>query len=155
MNLDEYRKHFQQRWRHTLSAPCVMVAAEKHDERHFYITGLEDLERVALKLITERVKNGWIGAYRNAVKPPVPKDVVLEWPKSEMRQMGLDQWDLYERRVKEDDTRRRQVDLAKQAIDEQNGTLALIVLTERCDHEYEHWSLTPFEKVEAAHDSDP
>lgn len=148
MDVAQYRKHFQRRWRHTLSEPCVMVVAEKHDERHFYITGLEDLERVALRLITERVENGWISASRDAVMPPVPKEVVLEWPESPMRFYGLDQWDLYERRVTEDETRRRQWELARRAIDERNGTLALIVLTERCDHEYENWALIPFEKLE-------
>jgi hypothetical protein len=119
----------------------ILIFEEKHCHRFFDASTKELKRAAALKILTERLKDGyWYDAGRqdNKPEPPdVPKYIVEHLPKGNFRDEGLRRWDVFEAQMKE---YQRAVEFearVKAAVKNKDGAAALSLLDERSDGQYE------------------
>lgn len=127
--------------------PSVLVAHEKHGDSYFHVPDDEALGRVALHILKERLKTGWLYVRPEEPKPlDFTKEDIAKLPES-MREQAQKKWDQYSSEKKYVRNESIWFEDMDQAIREENGKLAWACLTERNDAEYEALELCPFVTV--------
>lgn len=131
------------------SSRRLMVFQEKHGIRIFRANTNELAGLVALKVLRERDEQR---RFDPPEEPPKPLELVLTDDQiaklPEHRQRGIPNVQRnYERELHNYNREAKAYERLRRAIDENHGGLALQVLGERLNYEYEYWS---FEELEEA-----
>lgn len=133
--------------RKLVTRPSVLVCHEKHGNRYFAIPDDEALKRAALKILGDRVKDGyWYGVIGEA--PRALKSVAdLGGLPDHLWSAHNDAVKTYKRELDAFERRRDLLDEIAKSLAEKDGVLAWRVLRERSEHEYERVSLEVVEAV--------
>jgi hypothetical protein len=126
----------------------VLVVREKHGDRYFYIQDTTDLHNAALRLVTERLNDGWYGLedgpkeldYTEADLPKMPLSVRANAAIALKRHAAA--CDTYLRAVGEHGK-------IVKAVGDRDGAAAWGILESRKYNEYEVLNLESFEPREA------
>ena len=131
--------------------PRVLVFREKYGNRYFLIKSKEDFEKAALKVVKDRINYGFIYEPEaldtsnlvseetlNKLIETVPKDSSLY--KDIKKNISKQKQDM---EINKEEL--AQYNRAKLAVDSNSGKIALGVIRERSDYEYEGWDDYEFE----------
>lgn len=128
----------------------IVVFHEKHGESYYIYTSREEFYKIFLKVLTERDEEDW---YSDEYDKPV-KDVDMTLDQinaikdEKLKNFQMQRFKTYEREFKEYQEMLQMQKNIKKAIAEKNGRLALYVMEERRDGEYENFEIIEPQRVE-------
>ncbi|MDH5626661.1 MAG: hypothetical protein OEY69_00065 [Candidatus Krumholzibacteria bacterium] len=152
VNLDAYRKDLQHRYEATFMKPFLVTVQGKYAEQHHLRQTLDDLGHVALAVVAHRLRQKFLTFYRTAEKPPLELAATRHWPDTQLKRAVIDAWNVYTLCVRRDEERQRVVEAATEAVKTGNGLLAIWVLEQRNEYEYERVEWMPFDTAEVYDD---
>lgn len=127
----------------------IVVFKEKYGERHFIVNTRQELEKVAIKIVTERNEEGWYDFEHE--KPIEPKMTVADAEKfgmSGVTEATKREWENFKYSKKAyDEGLKLQVALER-VINAQDGEAALQILRANKDGEYEGFEVISGEEFE-------
>jgi hypothetical protein len=142
---------------------ALLIVKEKHGTRYFAVPTVEALAAASLKLVTQRMKEGWILPASETFGPDVRKFVdaggmpAIEEAKKQVgavallpdyqREQTIRRLDELAESVKAYPRHQRHYELAKAAVKEKNGYFAFQVLMDRERYEYEGFEIDFAEEV--------
>lgn len=128
--------------------PKLLVAHEKHGDRYFLLTSEKDLFKVALKLVKERVEQGYFYKQEEPEKPTTEQGWIDSHPSIAVRQAARREWLRYKEKLSYANDMNEAHLLSSAAIATGNGEMAVEALKLHRDYEYEGYTVEPFERVE-------
>ena len=132
-----------------VTEPMLLVFKEKHGERYFNVPNDDALFAACLKVVTERLKDGYWYNEPDGVVPQAPdftKDQVASMPES-MRSDAYKKLRAYDQALSSFNEEIADHAKIKKAVDEKNGRLAWGIIRDRGRYEYEGYDLERFESV--------
>lgn len=123
--------------------PVLICFGEKYGHNYFLLSRIEELYAVALKVLSERFLAGWYYEPKFVDRGfKLLSDDILQTLSPKLKQQYLDDKKDYDANTKEFQETTKQYLLIKKALNDKDGELALEILSERRDFEYEG-----FEKI--------
>jgi hypothetical protein len=142
-----------QRAQPIIREPKLLVFKEKHGQRYFYVHNDKALFKAALKILTERAKEGY-WYYKPEEPPKAPdftKEQIATLPES-MRADATKKLQQYTDACRRYDAEVEDYNEIQEALKTKNGKLAWQCLRNRSDGEYEGCSLERIESTEPDED---
>lgn len=122
----------------------VLVLHEKHGRLYYHIPNLEELHKVALKVLWGRMTSGnWYVEPQEPESPGFTEEAIQALPKALQTDARLTLVN-YRRAVHEYEAEAEWFQDAQRALKEQDGKSAWQLLTARNDAEYERVTLEPY-----------
>ena len=127
--------------------PVLLVFGEKYGDNYFLLRQVEELFAVALKVLSERFSQGWYCEPKfNNKDFKLLSDDIIKSLSVKMRDEYLNDKERHERDIREFNEMKKQYSLIKKAIKDKDGELALELLSERKDYEYERFEFINYTK---------
>ncbi len=124
----------------------VIVLHEKHGDRYFMVPTLKDLEKVSLKIVSERYLEGcWYYGDEKPEEPEISLKQATTMKEGALKNMVTDSWKSYKTNLKYYEESLISEQLLKDAIKDSDGGKALQFLNNRKYNEYEGFEIVECE----------
>ena len=135
--------------RSLVEKPSVLIFKEKHGSRYFSVTNDKELFAVALKVLTERFKDGyWYYAPGfTHTKPDFTEEQIKAMPLS-LREEAWKKFNAYKTAVRQYELERSDYDAIVKAVNTKDGKAAWDCLRNHNDGQYEGYEIEGFESLE-------
>ena len=129
--------------------PQVLILNEKHGDRYFLVKTEKDLHDIALKVVTQRFKDGYWYYYDDELPelPEISKEQIAQLKDGNVKRALQQAWDSYDYALRFCEDGKKEQLFLKNLLDKQDGVAAWKFLRHRRGHQYEGYQLEAFETV--------
>lgn len=144
---EQFKRTFAAHYKHTFKGAFLFLVKEKHDERYFLCLTVEDLYRAAVKIVTERHKDGMYVVEPEENVMGMTEEEVAALPEGSVKIEAVRQLAHVKRQKQDEVTAKHQWEWARHVAATKDGGVAMLLLRARNQYEYERWDILAFDEV--------
>lgn len=134
----EYEKFLEEIKDEVVTERKIIVFKGKHNDDYYYAENYDQLKKVCLKVLSERLAYWYITKWGVPAELDYSFDDIENLPET-FRKEAKDKLAANKKRIKEAVDNNRIYEAAVRAVDEENGDLAWTIIQNRTEYEYEEF----------------